>query len=280
MTKESSEQRGYGIQVANLRLEFQTREGSLLVLDSLSFDVQPGQTLALVGPSGCGKTTLLRVLAGMEMARKVSLQLRGTATIGGMTPREALARQITALVPQSPSLLPWRTVFENAMLPFEVADASSGKYDWEIAAGMIRTDLQRVGLSEFSNSLPIELSGGMQSRVAIVRAIVRRPQVMLLDEPFGALDEITRQHLQQEIDGICSKLSCTTVLVTHSVQEAVFLADRVAVLSSRPARIMAEYCVALPHPRKPECVHLPEFRTLVREITENMDRTFTTTWRK
>jgi len=268
-----------GIAVHDLKLAFVTTNGLLPVLDDISFDVPPGHTLALVGPSGCGKTSLLRVLAGMDMGRKTPLVTSGTVTIGGMQPCQALQDKITALVPQSPALLPWRTVFENVMLPFEIANATTGNSQLQNASERTLADLRRVGLSEFQNSLPIELSGGMQSRVAIVRAIVRRPQVMLLDEPLGALDEITRQHLQHEIDEIFTDLHCTTVLVTHSVHEAVFLADHILTLSSRPAGIVKSYEVKQQRPRSTAFGHSPEFRDLVREITENLDRSFTAAWR-
>jgi NitT/TauT family transport system ATP-binding protein len=279
MKQENTNQSALGILVQNLSLELYSPSGPLPVLANISFRVPTGQTLALVGLSGCGKTTLLRVLAGVDMNRKVKANITGQITVNGISPQNALKTCITGLLPQTPSLLPWRTVFENVELPFELTAFDALPRDDKARSDRIHDDLKRVGLINFRDSLPIELSGGMQSRLAIVRALARRPKVMLLDEPFGSLDEITRVHLHQEIDALCTEFQCTTVFVTHSVQEAVFLADRVVVLSSRPARVLAEHVVEKKHPREKEFMYSAEFHNLVRSVVGSMDTSFTTGWR-
>ncbi len=210
---------------------------SLSVLDRISLSVADGEAVAILGPSGCGKTTLLRLIAALEDADA------GELTIASDTGN----KQALEMVFQQPALLPWRTALENVLLPIELCRDSSP----EATQGEAQTNaielLKRTGLETFASYHPHQLSGGMKSRVAIARALITRPSILLLDEPFSALDEVTRSALQDLLAEIASELCLTTIFVTHSVYEAVVMADRVVVLSNRPATIVADMPVGLPH---------------------------------
>jgi NitT/TauT family transport system ATP-binding protein len=195
-----------------------------------------GQTTALVGPSGCGKSTLLRMVAGLEVPSA------GSILIGGAPPADTLRRAGLSVAFQDPSLLPWRSVRGNIELALGLArrPVNTAAIDQLIAL---------VGLDGFADTRPAELSGGMRQRAAMARALATKPGLLLLDEPFGAVDELTRQQLAQDLPRIWEAKGTTTVLVTHSVSEAVLLSDRVIVLSPRPAEIVADIGIALPRPR-------------------------------
>lgn len=221
----------------HLHKVFPARHGDTVALDEVSFRVKPGEFLCIVGPSGCGKTTLLRLLSGLLLPDRGEVRFNGEELTA---PRAEIG-----LVFQHANLMPWRSVWDNVRLPLELA----GRTDAANADDAIRRALKMVGLSEFSHSHPHELSGGMQQRVAIARTLVHQPQVLLLDEPFGALDALTRENLNLELTNLWRELGATVVMVTHNIREAVFLADRVLVLSPRPGRLTAAIPVDIPRPR-------------------------------
>ena len=206
-------------------------------LQNFSLDIAAGELVVLVGSSGCGKSTLLRMLIGLEPATQGEIRVNGEPVRGVGKER--------GIVFQEPRLFPWLTVIDNVML---------GLADEKLSRGVKRQRalamLERVQLQEFAHALPSRLSGGMAQRVAIARGLIARPQILMLDEPFGALDALTRHTLQQELLHIHRSAGTTTLLVTHDVEEAVALADRVVVLSPRPGRIREVVTLALPHPRQ------------------------------
>lgn len=216
-----------------------TFPGGTRALDAFSLAMAPGEFLSLVGPSGCGKSTFLRIVGGLLQPTA------GRADIGGVDCVTARKRsQRVAFVFQQPTLLPWRTVEKNVRLPLELRRAWDHR-----AAGRVREVLDLVGLGEFLRAYPHELSGGMQMRVSLARALVTEPDLLLLDEPFAALDDITRQHLNAELLALWRERGFTALFVTHNVSEAVFLSGRVVVMSARPGRLVAEHPIPFPHPR-------------------------------
>lgn len=234
--------------------------GGVEALASIDLVVGEGEFVAIVGPSGCGKSTLLRLVAGLIRPTT------GELFVDGMLPAEARRRTTEfSLVFQSPTLLPWRSVRRNVVLPLELRGGGGGGGRAERAA---RADvaLELVGLAEFAGALPHELSGGMRMRAALARALVTRPRLLLLDEPFGALDDITRQRLNEELLGLRTRDAWTALLVTHHVAEAVFLSHRVVVMSARPGRIVADVAVPFAFPRGPELRGEAAFARLTAEI--------------
>jgi NitT/TauT family transport system ATP-binding protein len=220
-------------------------------LRAVDLDLEPGSFTALIGPSGCGKTTILRILAGLDRATSGGYEFRGLAT--GESPRIGYCFQ-------EPRLLPWRTVGANVSLPLEFAGVPKAERRMRAA-----TAIGKVELAGFMKARPATLSGGMRMRAAVARAIVASPQLLLLDEPFGALDEVTRYRLDEVLRNLWMGERFTTLLVTHSIPEAVFLADRVLVLSPRPGRIIGEVSVDLPE-RTPEIRGSDRFAAHVREL--------------
>jgi NitT/TauT family transport system ATP-binding protein len=207
---------------------------AVTALAEVDLTVAPGQFVSLIGPSGCGKSTLLRLIADLEPTSSGELEVFGKSA------RQARLDQDYGIAFQSAGLLPWRTVARNIELPLELH--KTGK-----AARQARIDelLQLIGLTEFAGSYPDQLSGGMQQRVAIARALAESPRLLLMDEPFGALDEMTRERMQDELVRICAETRAAVVFVTHSIPEAVFLSDRVVVMSPRPGRIVEVVDTAL-----------------------------------
>jgi NitT/TauT family transport system ATP-binding protein len=232
-----------------------TFPGDVEAVAPLHLVLEAGRTTALVGPSGCGKSTLLRMIAGLEAPTV------GRIEIGGRTPADTAKDARLALAFQDPSLLPWRTVRGNIALPLTLTRQQP---DAERVDSLIRL----VGLDGFGDTRPAELSGGMRQRAAIARALVTEPSLLLLDEPFGAVDELTRQQLARELPSAWEARGTTTVLVTHSVTEAVTLSDRIIVLSPRPARIVADIAVELPRPRHAEGARTPEFAAIADAVLE------------
>jgi NitT/TauT family transport system ATP-binding protein len=230
-----------------LNKTYRTREGQRIeALRGLDFEVADGELVAIVGPSGCGKTTLLKILAGLVERSKGTITLRDQPVDG--------PRRDIGMVFQAPVLLPWRTVFENVMVPAEVQGLERSTY-----AARARDLLRMVGLEGFERKYPGELSGGMQQRAAICRALVHDPAILLMDEPFGALDAMTREYMNQELLRIWAESGKTIVLITHSIPEAVFLADRVIVLTARPGQIAEVFDVDLPRPRGLEVMSTERF---------------------
>ena len=211
-------------------------------------------TTALVGPSGCGKSTILRIVAGLDAPTG------GSVRIAGDSPRTVRRRGALSVAFQDPSLLPWRTVRSNVAL---ARDLAQQRPDPEGVDELIR----RVGLRGFEDTRPAELSGGMRQRAAIARCLVTRPRLLLLDEPFGAVDELTRQRLNLELPRLWEKRGATTILVTHSVSEAVLLSDRILVLSARPARVVADLEVPFERPRRGDMIESAAFRALANTVS-------------
>ncbi|WP_224825639.1 ABC transporter ATP-binding protein [Cognatishimia sp. MH4019] len=222
-------------------------------VQSLDLTFAAGQTTALVGPSGCGKSTVLRMIAGLETPSS------GEVQIDGAPPAETLRKAGLSVAFQDPSLLPWRSVRGNIELALSLARRP-------IDASAIDQLIALVGLDGFGDTRPAALSGGMRQRAAIARALATKPGLLLLDEPFGAVDELTRQQLAQDLPRIWEAQGTTTVLVTHSVSEAVLLSDRVIVLSPRPAKIVADIDIALPRPRMAEMVRETAATDLIEQV--------------
>lgn len=218
-----------------------------------------GQTTALIGPSGCGKSTLLRLVAGLEDPTQ------GEVRINGLTPHQQCRRGAIAMAFQDPALLPWLSVRENAALARKLARQRPDP-------GLIEDLVSLVGLDGFGDTRPAALSGGMRQRAAIARALATWPEILLLDEPFGAVDELTRQQLATDLPPLWQPRGTTTLLVTHSIPEAVTLADRIIVMSPRPARIVADIAVGLPKPRDIDMTETAEFRDIVHEAMRALAR--------
>ena len=226
-------------------------------LRGVDLTIERGQFVSIVGPSGCGKSTFLRLVAGLDDPTA------GTLTVDGRSPQEARREQLDlAFVFQDATLLPWRSVERNVGLPLELR----GETDSDRVAQVI----DMVGLAEFANAYPAHLSGGMRMRASIARALATRPELLLLDEPFGALDEITRQRLNEELLRLWQEDLWTGLFITHNVYEAVFLSQRVLVMSARPGRLIADIAIPFEHPRAPDLRATPEFVQLADAISRQL----------
>lgn len=242
------------IELRNVTKSYRTmQEEDLLALQDVSFEVGKSEFVSVVGASGCGKTTLLKIIAGLIPHSSGEVRIGGSSVKG---PRKDIG-----FVFQQPVLLPWRTVLENTLLPIEVMGLPREEYRKRAL-----DILDRVGLSGFSDKYPFELSGGMQQRVAITRALVYDPDVLLLDEPFGALDAMTRESLNLELLRIWSDHRKTVLFVTHSISEAIFLSDRVVALTPRPGRLADVVEVDLPRPRRLDVIQTEAFGMLAKRI--------------
>ncbi|OLT12413.1 nitrate/sulfonate/bicarbonate ABC transporter ATP-binding protein [Pseudonocardia sp. CNS-139] len=238
---------------AGVTKTFDGRGGGVQALAGIDLVLRPGGLTALVGPSGCGKSTLLRIIAGLEQPSG------GSVLVDGAAPGALRARGEIAVAFQDASLLPWRTVEANVALALRLARRPSAP---EKVARLIRT----VGLEGFESARPAQLSGGMRQRAAIARCLVTEPRLLLLDEPFGAVDELTRRRLNLELPPIWQGSPTTALLVTHSIPEAVLLADEVIVMSARPGRIAARVSVDIERPRRARHLHTAEFHALVDQV--------------
>ncbi len=225
-------------------------------LDGLSFDIRSGEFVSLLGPSGCGKSTALRILAGLAAPTEGRVQWPG---VDGKPNRPG----DTGFVFQEPTLMPWARVGANVYLPLKLAGMSR-----EEAAPRIAEALQRVGLADFEHAFPRELSGGMKMRVSIARALVTRPRVLLMDEPFAALDEITRFRLNNDLLALWAQMRQTVVFVTHSVFESVYLSSRILVMTQRPGRIFADIPIPAPYPRSESFRTSADYAALCRNVSE------------
>jgi NitT/TauT family transport system ATP-binding protein len=241
------------IAVNDLTKTYAARQGDVLALENVGFGVDESEFVAVVGPSGCGKSTLLKILAGLLPPTRGEARLRGTPIAG--------PRRDIGVVFQSPVLFPWRTVLDNVLLPVDVQALDRPSHR-RTAIDLLRL----VRLDGFEHRYPWELSGGMQQRVAITRALVHDPAMLLMDEPFGALDAMTREHMNLELQRIWLERKKTVLFITHSIPEAVFLADRVLVMTPRPGRIMDDLRVTIPRPRALDVMSSAAFGDTVRQI--------------
>ena len=226
------------VRARGLQLIFPTADTPVVALQDVDLDIARGEFVSLIGPSGCGKTTLMRVIADLETATA------GSITVNGMTPEQARQARAYGYVFQAAALYPWRNVLRNVMLPLEIM----GLHAAEQRRRALH-QLELVGLNGFERKYPWQLSGGMQQRVSIARALACEPQLLLMDEPFGALDEITRDHLNEQLLRLWERTGKTVVFVTHSISEAVFLSSRIVVMSPRPGRILEVIESTLPAQR-------------------------------
>lgn len=248
---------GGALRVQNVERTFALKDDVVRALDKVSLEVPVGSFISLIGPSGCGKSTLLRLLAGLELPDA------GSLLIGERSPDEMRMAGRLGVAFQDPALMPWRSVWKNITLPLQVMGKPVKEFET-----VIKDLISLVGLQGFEQALPAQLSGGMRQRVAIARALVTEPEVLLLDEPFGALDEILRRTMNLELQRIWSARRPTTILVTHSIEEAIFLADKVAVMSARPGRIVEIVDVPFERPRVPEIMRSSEFHQLADHLSE------------
>ena len=243
----------HAIELAGVQLAYAADGGRVLALDRVDLTAEYGEFIAVVGPSGCGKSTLLKLVAGLLQPTTGAVRLNGAAVTSG-------AEQV-GVVFQSPLLMPWRSVLDNILLQVEVRGLRKADY-LEPAKALI----ELVGLAEFADRRPYELSGGMQQRVGLCRALIHDPQILLMDEPFGALDAMTRETMNEELQRIWMERRKTVLLITHSIAEAVYLADRVLVMSPRPGRIVGEVRIDLPRPRQLAMAEQPSFGVLAAAV--------------
>ncbi|MBL8839591.1 MAG: ABC transporter ATP-binding protein [Alphaproteobacteria bacterium] len=235
-----------GIRIRGLAVDYQTPQGVLRAVDGVDLDVAPGAFVAILGPSGCGKSTILRVLAGLQRPAAGDAAIGGAAVVG--------PRRDIGVVFQDPTLLPWKTVFQNVCLPGRIMGLPRAGYE-----ARARELLALVGLGDFAGYYPGQLSGGMRQRVGIARGLLHDPAVLLMDEPFGALDAMTREQMNMEILRIWAATGKTVVFITHSISEAALLSDRIVVLSPRPGRVIEIIENALARPRTMDMMATPEF---------------------
>jgi len=241
------------LSASHLSLTYPNSNGGLRALNDVSFEVNEGEFVCVVGPSGCGKSSLLKLLAGLRTPTTGEVIFEGE--------RIRATPEKIALVFQKANLMPWRTVFDNITLPLELKNLPNHKKE-----SRAREMIDLVGLNGFESAYPRELSGGMEQRVAIARALVQYPDVLLLDEPFGSLDALTRERMALELMRIWNLYGKTVIMVTHSISEAVFLADRVLVFTPRPGELRAEIPVGLPRPRKMEMMYEEGFGKIASRV--------------
>ena len=252
----AAERRRPIIELQGVSKTYRTRDGDIPSLRPIDFTVGEGEFVVIVGPSGCGKTTLLKMLAGLLTPSGGEVRIEGKSIT---KPHSNIG-----IVFQTALLLPWRSVFSNVMMPVEVKGLPRAAYEQRA-----RDLLRLTGLQGFESKYPWQLSGGMQQRVAICRALVHDPKLMLMDEPFGALDALTREKMNVELQRIQGETGKTVLLITHSIPEAVFLADRVMVMNARPGNIAAVYDISLPRPRTLDIMANPLFVEMTQKIRKH-----------
>jgi NitT/TauT family transport system ATP-binding protein len=247
------------IDIQKLSLTFQTADGPVYALSDVDLQISDGEFVSFIGPSGCGKTTLLRVIADLERASG------GHISVNGVSPEEARLRREYGFVFQAPGLYPWRNIERNVQLPLEIFGMSRKE-----RSERVRKMLELVNLTGFEKKFPWQLSGGMQQRASIARALSFDPKLLLMDEPFGALDEIVRDHLNEQLLQLWAKTKKTVVFVTHSIPEAVFLSTRIVVMSPRPGRIIDIIDSDLGAERPLEIRETPEFLRIAHRVREGL----------
>jgi len=247
------------IDVRNLSLTFVTNDGPVEALSGIDLAVGRGEFVALIGPSGCGKTTLLRVIADLEKPTG------GSISVNGVSAEEARQKRAYGYVFQAAALYPWRTIFRNVALPLEVMRLTRAERNKRVA-----DNLALVNLAGVERKFPWQLSGGMQQRVSIARALAVEPELLLMDEPFGALDEIVRDHLNEQLLQLWAKTNKTVIFVTHSIPEAVFLSTRIVVMSPRPGRILDVIPSTLPRERNLDIRETPEFLKIAHRVRQGL----------
>jgi NitT/TauT family transport system ATP-binding protein len=250
------------VQATGVGKTFATKGGDVVALTGVDLEVAEGEFVSLIGPSGCGKSTLMRLIADLDEAST------GSIAVFGKTPAKARVDQEYGIAFQQAGLLPWRTVAGNIALPLELHGSDRAAREARVAELA-----ELVGLTEFARSYPDELSGGMQQRVAIARALAESPKLLLMDEPFGALDEMTREYLQTELARIAAETGAAVVFVTHSIPEAVFLSDRVVVMSPRPGRITEVITTKLGEKRDEKLRESKEYFAKVTAVREALHGT-------
>ncbi|CAN5357182.1 ABC transporter ATP-binding protein [soil metagenome] len=237
------------VRAQGLTKKYRTGDKEMVALSGMDLDVQEGEFLSLLGPSGCGKSTALNIMGGLLQATE------GTVTFND-EPLTSPSRDIGMMFQQA-VMFPWRTTLDNVLLPIEVFGQSKKEY-----RAKAEELLGMVGISEFAGSYPWQLSGGMQQRAALCRVLIHDPKLLLLDEPFGALDEFTRETMNQELLRLQAHTNATAVLVTHNINEAVFMSDRIAVMTARPGKLVGVIDIPFERPRRPELQLTPEFAAL------------------
>jgi len=247
------------IDIDKLSLTFETNDGPVHALSDIDLKIEEGDFVSFIGPSGCGKTTLLRVIADLEQPTA------GSISVNGVTPEEARLNRAYGYVFQAAALYPWRTIAKNVALPLEIMGLSAAEQRDRIARNM-----ELVNLTGFEKKFPWQLSGGMQQRASIARALAVEPDLLLMDEPFGALDEIVRDHLNEQLLQLWAKTNKTVVFVTHSIPEAVFLSSKIVVLCPRPGRIYDVIESDLPRDRTLDIRETPEFLKIAHRVREGL----------
>ncbi len=247
------------IDIDNLSLTFETNDGPVHALSDVDLKIDEGDFVSFIGPSGCGKTTLLRVIADLERPTA------GSITVNGVSPEEARLNRAYGYVFQAAALYPWRTIARNIALPLEIMGL--GK---DVQQHRIKKNMELVNLSGFEKKYPWQLSGGMQQRASIARALAVEPDLLLMDEPFGALDEIVRDHLNEQLLQLWAKTNKTVVFVTHSIPEAVFLSTKIVVLCPRPGRIYDIIDSDLPRDRNLDIRETPEFLKIAHRVRDGL----------
>ncbi len=250
------------IKIENLSVKFPCKNDGepVIALQNINLDIKQGEFISLLGPSGCGKTTLLRTIADLQKPTS------GSITVRGQSPREIRLQKKYGIVFQNPVLYDWRTVRRNVCMPMELMGMP--KKD---RTARVTKMLELVGLMDFGKKYPHELSGGMQQRVGIARALAIRPEILLMDEPFSALDEFTKEKLHEDLLRIWKKTNKTILFVTHNIQEAVFLSDRVVVLSPHPGRVSAVVDINIERPRTLAVKNTPEFNGMVAKVRNSFE---------
>jgi NitT/TauT family transport system ATP-binding protein len=247
------------VAVADVNKVFESAGGRTTALEGINLSIQPGEFVSLIGPSGCGKSTLLRVIGDLTAPTS------GSVVVNGKSARQARLDRDYGIVFQAPVLFDWRSVQANVALPLEVKGVSGAE-----RARRVQAMLDLVELRDFSRHYPYQLSGGMQQRVSIARALALEPSILLMDEPFGALDEMTRERMNSEVQRIWQQTGTTVVFVTHSIPEAVFLSSKVVVMSPRPGRIVRVIDVDLPRPRTDDTRETARYFELITEVRETL----------